>query len=102
MEIIYKGNKHNEPKPEPEFSCECSNCGSAFIFKSSDVCRPRGVIHIPLMSANETKEYEKRYYTITCPVCGVMITLDKCNLLRNDSDKEKFKLFHTPVETENN
>ncbi|RHP46879.1 hypothetical protein [Clostridium sp. AF32-12BH] len=98
MEIIYKGNKHKEPKPERMYGCTCPNCDSVFTFQDSEVCRPKMSIFVPAVSLND---YAKKYYTITCPTCNNTISLDKCVIFKDTAEEVRFKLTHEPVEKEN-
>lgn len=90
MEIIYKGNKHNAPKPEQIYGCKCDNCGSAFTFADHEVNKPR------------TPFFFDKDCSITCPVCGRIITLDKCEKFKDASEEVKFKLTHEQSKIENN
>ena len=95
MEIIYKGNKHKEPKPERIYGCTCPDCDSVFTFQDSEVCRPRTPIFIPALSSDVSlNEYVKKYYTIKCPTCNSSISLSKCVMFKDTSEEIRFKLAH--------
>lgn len=88
MEIIYKGNKHNEPKPEQMYGCICENCASAFTFADHEVNKP------PYLFVFDTNRF------IKCPVCDKIITLNKCIKFKNDSSEEAiFKLKYKSLES---
>lgn len=89
MEIIYKGNKHNEPKPDPEYGCICDSCGSVFTFKTSEIRRPKTVL-------------STEYQVTACPICDTIIFLNYCTRFCNKDEKEKFISLHLPAKTENN
>lgn len=59
MEILKIRNRHiNKIK---ECRCMCSNCGTVFVFKYSELSIPKA-----------------EFCTIICPNCKYVTTLDKC------------------------
>lgn len=80
MKILRINNKH---KIEPEdygYGCECSMCGTTFIFDSFEATIPRMINAKP------------EYCTIMCPNCRNIITLDKC--VKFNTLDEKYDFLH--------
>ena len=84
MKILSLNNGHvKKDTASLGYGCVCPNCGTAFIFDSKDICRPR----TPFPDPKDCK--------VTCPNtnCHMILSMDnKCiHSFKNSDEKYEFE-----------
>ena len=84
MKILSLNNGHvKKDTASLGYGCVCPNCGTAFIFDSKDICRPR----TPFPDPKDCK--------VTCPNtnCHMILTMnEKCiHTFKNSDEKYEFE-----------
>lgn len=84
MKILSVMNNHIEEveKKDYGYGCTCDNCGTTFIFESSEAAYPRHINPKP----NECY--------VSCPNCKNIITLAKCTKFKTSYELNDFKRIY--------